>query len=257
VLLGCLAGFITQYRLSKEKGGILRSDAGNPILTRRLTDVFGVEEPEAKEGKGTSPTVAEAPEIRPPCQRPKTGHKVCAHCTERVDNMGSYATHLREVHGVKTTKTNLGKYELGECPYCHKYFTAKRGWSKHVPACRSRTPLDLSIEWPRRCWVWWHEDKIWYAGMGMGIRNEALSYTVIYDDKTQERELDQHVVFSDPALEADPIAIDDAPPDPPPIAEELKVLEHPESDLEEGEVRPTPDEREHAIGSTIDGLPGL
>ena len=51
------------------------------------------------------------------------------------------------------------------------------------------------------------------------------------------RENSISTLFSLTQLEADPIAIDGAVPDPPPIAEELKVLEHPESDLdlEEGE----------------------
>jgi hypothetical protein len=179
--------------------------------------------------------------------------RTCAHCEVALNSLRSYAAHLQEQHEVPSTKVRLVAYGLGECPYCHRFFAAKRGWSKHTPSCKARTDPDPTIEWPRKCWVWWQEDTTWYEGMALDIRPEAaLSYTVLYDDASQERELDQHVVFTDPALPtpSDSDSVDLSPEAVQPLSDPSPATEFEEkkdecmpsadSELEEGEVPPTP-----------------
>ena len=128
-------------------------------------------------------------------------HKRCIVCDSSLASIDGYVVHLSERHKIPTAKAALVPFDLGECPFCLKYFTAARGWAKHTSSCKERGPLDSTALFPKTCWVWWGADKTWYKGTAMSITPESTpTYTVVYPDSSKEfTELSQFVVFADPS----------------------------------------------------------
>ena len=130
------------------------------------------------------------------------------------------------MHDVPVHKPSLLPYGLGECPFCHRFFTSSRGWSKHTPFCKAPHALLPALKWPQKCWVWWDGDQVWYRGLVLGMKTQTPpSYRVIYPDSEDEFvEYEQFVMFADPSL-------------PQAASSDVNVSV---DELEEGEILPTP-----------------
>src|SRR4051794_40504896 len=85
---------------------------------------------------------------------PNTRQRGCALCGDSYNHIDAYVTHLREKHAIPTTKASLICFEIGECPFCRKFFTTL-GWTRHVGTCKVDRTTDPTIKWPRKCWVYW------------------------------------------------------------------------------------------------------
>lgn len=102
-----------------------------------------------------------------------------------VNSTDDYLTHLHHEHKIGT-KSELLRYDLGECPRCHKYFFGRITRSRKAPP-----PTWPSL--PRRCWVWWTADATFYEGQAISVDCERPpTFVVKYKEgvvETQEREL--------------------------------------------------------------------
>jgi hypothetical protein len=175
--------------------------------------------------------------------KPGNKHGQCRLCEKILPITDTYVAHLTEDHKVLPTKGNLIPFDLGQCPYCGKYFAASRGWSNHTQRCR-QSPLASDENLPRPCWVWWQKEQKFFKAQALALRpGRPPSYTVHYDDEeTDFIELAQLVVFSDPSAKV---------PDTIPATEDAAAPhEDIESDLEEGEILPTPEIKEATVSPT-------